>query len=266
MVVLPPGVVASPLRARPDACAAHLAAWHSATELADGAAVPYVVLPDCSGGDARATRDRRTAALSHAVVQAVTNPTFAAVAGTDGPHAVAEVLAEGAEVGALCTQALHGSADWAVRPERLGYAVARVWSNAAARAGDNPCVPAPEATSFVRADVALPHRLQARLAGGARTVASVGVRLAPGQTVTLPVQLAAPAGDAQSFEVQVEQVAGHDLILDLSSARGQGGQTLQLQVTMADEPAHDQQVVRVRAVRGTSAFSHYFLVARKEAR
>ena len=269
VVLLPEGIPASLSPEVPDACAAHVWAWHSASALRVGGrevVVPYVVLPACAATGAMGALDRKTAALSHAVVQAVTNPTGRGYAGTNADHVAHELASGDGELGSLCTQALWRSGSWSTKSAELPYAVARVWSNAESRAGRLPCAPASVADAdYVRAELELCDTVDAALDGGTRAVPTRGVALAPGAETSVRVHLTAQGRDAGAVTLEVQEVGTDELTLALERAVGRAGDVVGLRVRLAPDPEHAQHLVRVTVRRGDNAFSTYFLVRPVEA-
>jgi hypothetical protein len=116
-----------------------LPAWHWQTVPAPGPYVPvaFAVVGRCTSGGTPLL-DRMTAATSHELVEAATDPdvqTSPAYAGVDDAHAFWMKLTGGGEVGDLCDPL-----DIA-HPADVGSAIQRTWSNSAAAAGHDPCVP-----------------------------------------------------------------------------------------------------------------------------
>jgi hypothetical protein len=112
---------------------------YHASFVVNGVEVPYAVIDQCPGGfDQGATPlQQLTIVASHEIVEAVTDPYPDDVPGyaqTDDAHAVWTVATDG-EVGDMCA-----SADtYLWQPSDMTYAVQRMWSNAAAAAGHDPC-------------------------------------------------------------------------------------------------------------------------------
>jgi hypothetical protein len=117
--------------------------YHGAVGIGAGGAqaVPYVVVPECSSSAGLAAT--MEASSSHELVEASTDP-FGTVtrpgvawSDVDADHLVWEALLGGGEVTDLC-QLLYSSK---IIPFPYAHLVQRSWSNAAARAGHDPCVP-----------------------------------------------------------------------------------------------------------------------------
>jgi hypothetical protein len=99
--------------------------------------IAYALVGACSY-DGVALADRMTSTTTHELAEAATDPRFVtspAYASVDQAHAFWMELTGGGEIGDLCEGNL-------VTPPDVGYAVQRLWSNAASAAGHDPCVPA----------------------------------------------------------------------------------------------------------------------------
>ena len=121
--------------------------------------------------------DLTTYMASHEMVEAVTDPFGTAFARTDGAH-VAWAYFAGSEVGDMC--AFHPGS--AIKPADLGFTVQRSWSNAAAAAFLDPCVPGASDPFFVAAPIGESPIV---LLNG--TVVSEGFPLHVGETLTIDV-------------------------------------------------------------------------------
>ena len=97
---------------------------------------------------ARPGVDLTTFMASHEMVEASTDPFGTAYAQTDLDH-IAWAYFFGSEVGDMC--AFHAGA--AITPSDIGFAVQRTWSNAAAAAFEDPCVPGESSPLFLAAPV-----------------------------------------------------------------------------------------------------------------
>ncbi|HXU01293.1 MAG TPA: hypothetical protein VN903_09890, partial [Polyangia bacterium] len=112
----------------------------------NGVAVPYIAACACpdflgSGWD---PVDERTAALSHELIEAAADPypiSDPAYSGANQANLIWTVIT-GGELTDMCTV----QPDAYFRPSGASHMVSRSWSNAAARAGDDPCVPPPSST------------------------------------------------------------------------------------------------------------------------
>jgi len=115
--------------------------YHSTFKRGNGEAVPYIVVPHCSRFDDLVGVDALTFSLSHEMIEAATDPFSDTGYHVAGPLYYAFA---GGEAGDLCELTSNNS----VRPEDIGLLVQRTWSNRAALAGHEPCVPAAGVVTF----------------------------------------------------------------------------------------------------------------------
>jgi hypothetical protein len=116
-----------------------LEGWHWQTTPAPGPApaIVFAIVGACTYGGV-SLLDRMTATTTHELVESATDPHFVttpAYDAVDDAHAFWMELTGGGEIGDLCEEDF-------VTPGDVGYVVQRTWSNAAAAAGHDPCVPA----------------------------------------------------------------------------------------------------------------------------
>jgi hypothetical protein len=176
-----------------------------------------------------------TNASSHEFIEASTNPYFStapAYATIDAAHYVWAVATGGStEVGDMCTT-MPGSEDY--QPPDLPYAVQRIWSNAAAAASHDPCVPAAPGTYFNAAPV-LPDTITIDF-GAKGKVTTEGVRIPVGQPRTIDVALYSDEPTSGPWAVEafdVAALAGKPAALDMKLDRtaGSNGDVLHLTIT-----------------------------------
>lgn len=208
--------------------------YHGQSKSASGAAYLYAVLPRCHDGY-HTDLANVTNSTSHELIEASTDPYFAtapAYASVDPDHAVWAIATGGeTEIGDMC--ALMPGAGY-YQPPDLTYPVQRMWSNAAAAASHDPCVPAPPGPYFDAAPV-LPDMVTIDL-GSKGTLTTHGVRIPVGQSRTIEVDLYSDAPTAGPWNVEAldpaalaQQPAALDLKLDAAS--GQNGDVLHLTIT-----------------------------------
>jgi hypothetical protein len=116
--------------------------YHSELALTNGTKIVYAVIPRCTQGFAGMTGiDAVTGTASHELVEAATDPyavTAPAFSGTDDDGVGLELMLGGGEVGDMCV----GTGNSFFKPDNFPFMVQRTWSNTAASAGQDPCVPA----------------------------------------------------------------------------------------------------------------------------
>lgn len=219
---------------------------------AGGLPFPYAVIPRCATFNTLTGIDSLTAALSHELIEAATNPFARTNRGyslVDVDH-VAWALGLGGqlfveEVGDLCESESPGRAF-----QRLvgTFMVQRTWSNQAAAANQDPCVPAiPEA--YFGAAPEFDHLDDIVNDGGVpNLLLTTGARLAVGQSKTISVRLfsTAPIPD---WYVSVRQLLGTagaptTLRTALDRSTGNNGDILKLTITrIADGPTSGGTVI-----------------------
>ena len=213
------------------------------------------MLPRCAEQGSLRGFDALTAPLSHELIEAATDPlvrTNRAYAAVDADHMVWNVLPLG-EVGDLCSydpesyQRLVGS-----------FVVQRVWSNASAKAGHHPCVPAP-AVPYFKAVPILGEALTMDYRG--REVGTRGVRVPLGESRTIEVRLFAD-GPTEDWNVSASDVsAPAQLSFSWDAQRGNDGDTLHLTITrLANGPLRGSEIA-IDAQRGATTNRWYGFIA-----
>lgn len=154
------------------------AGYHSSVTLDSGMEVAYAVIARC---EPRAVPqlDALTETAAHEIAEAATNP-FPVTHPTNvlGPENAAWGLYAGWEVADLCSEP-----SVTFRPPGYEFAVARMYSNAAARRGLDPCIPH-SGRPFVAAATSLPASIALTSGGSAPAII-------------------VPAGGEASFDLEV---------------------------------------------------------------
>jgi hypothetical protein len=181
----------------------------------------YAVMPRCP-------QFTLTDAVSHELIEAATDPfvfTAPAYDGLDTQHLAWELIT-GGEVGDLC-ESLVQAYQWQVG----GLGVQRTWSNAAAAAGHDPCVPA-----LVRAYVVAVPRLvdQLKLDLGGGQVQTAGIAIPVGTSRTIPVDAYAdgPTGSwtVSAVDMAAQQHNPAELELSWDKTTAKAGDQLMLTI------------------------------------
>jgi hypothetical protein len=228
LFVLPPGLVATD---QGSACCTDFGGYHGEANVA-GTPVPYAVSCACPGylGPGWDPLDERTGAMSHEIIEAATDPfplSDPALQQADQANLVWTLVAQG-ELGDMC--AVQPDA-FIVSPDAR-FAVQRSWSNAAALAGQSPCVPAPTSVPYFNSMPVLD--LVAIGSGGYETRA---VQIPVGQTRTVAVNLFSVGPIAHDWTVQAysyEQFHGAgtpSLSFSFDRSSGRNGDVLHLAIT-----------------------------------
>lgn len=205
--------------------------YHEGGKLSDGTPFSYAVVPRCPTQGAPVV-DGLTLTASHELIEACTDPqpdTAPAFAAPDSNH-MGWLLATASEVGDLC----EFDQTAAYQPPAYPWYVQRIWSNRAAAAGTNPCVPPATPTYFYGAPL-VPDLVPLDLLGTGTPVPTAVVHIPVGSSATVPVKLVGPAS-VTSMQVQafdIAQFTGQPTTLSVSldAASGAPGATLHLTIT-----------------------------------
>lgn len=196
--------------------------YHDEALPGGGVSVPYIVVPRCSS-KGYTDEEAIGVALSHELVEAATDPftrTAPAYDNAGAEYTAWRVTYQDDEAADFCAPYITTSAE-------LGP-VARIWSNAAAKAGHHPCIPAPAEPYFV----AVPVVKDTFTYDG---VSYPGVTVPYGLKVTIDVQLSSEA-PTDDFTVEAHDVASYvyglpaQLSLALDRPTGKNGDVLRLTI------------------------------------
>jgi hypothetical protein len=229
------------------ACQAFGAYHNAMTSTPPGGAAPvqfaYAIIPRCPDQTGLDQQDELTHAASHEIIEAATDPYilpggqtyYAFGSSSDGWDYT------GGEVADRCLDLTGQSSD---NYTESGYVVQRSWSNAAAKASHDPCVPAPAPS----------QEPYFNLAPKGGDVLSMAV----GQVLT--VQLVAfsdgPTGPLTLDAFETSEYYGLTNVLDLSLDfdAAQNGQNVDLSVTLTSPPSQGTAtfVVSSNAADGTT--------------
>jgi len=245
----------------PGACTTY-AGYHSIA-IESNTRFAYAVMPRCPNGSLD-TFDFITQVASHEFAEASTDPEpgIATAYGLATDYAWS-FYGGGNEIGDMCDSVSQTILD------DTGYVVPRIWSNAAAAAGTDPCVPHPSGDVYVQAapdgleDLSISTSLSPAL-----TVMSRGLQIAVGSTQVIPIRLFSDAPTAP-LTVWTEQIAvagatpdRPDLSLALDKHSGVNGDVLQLSVTVnADTAGYGHEVFVLHTQLGSSLSTWPVVVA-----
>ncbi len=198
--------------------------------------------------------DEVTAGASHEIAEAVTDPfseTNAAYLAADYDHKVYGVVLAASEVADMCSWEMPS----ATKPTGIDFQTSRVWSNKAALAGHDPCLPAPSEPYFATVpvltdDAPVPEYVSYGANGQIVTGGTTkGVRLKVGETTTIDLVLYSDGPTSGPWTVQPQEIvsAGQQpsLTLSLDRPSGVNGEKLHLTITRnkASEPGHGNSIL-----------------------
>jgi hypothetical protein len=203
--------------------------------------------------------DLTTLMASHEMVEAATDPNGTAFSQTDDAH-VSWAYFFGSEVGDMC--AFHAGA--AIKPADLGYTVQRSWSNVAAAASLDPCVPGASDPFFVAAPVA--EKGIALPTGLGGSFASEGFNLPAGMSITIDVGFygqAAGSWTVTPFTYAMEHgTAEPYLAFSPPTLSGKSGDVVPLTIhrLAADPDGNGSDAVKLVSTLGAATNEWYFAV------
>jgi len=212
--------------------------------------IVYAILPRCSGSpDGLGDFEELTVATSHELFEAVSDPyPFSAAAFNlpDNDHLVWQDFPL-PELADMCSANVDANAQSA----ELGFTVQRMWSNKAAREGHNPCVPELAAkpayfNAIPQFTDSVPFNFSDNN-GVTKIVNTKGIKLAVGQSKTIPVKLFAD-GQAAPWTVGGVDLASRldpsgqtppELTFTVDKDTGAAGDTIQMTITRASSATSD---------------------------
>lgn len=197
-------------------------------------AVPYVVVPRCPPLAGLDDWDTLSSTTSHELVEESTDPfkidAKHAAWFTDDPDHVSWSFAPPfSEIADMCS----ADATAYVHVPDVDGAVQRVWSNAAAAAGKNPCVPAPAGQIYFNAAPVLLEDVPISFAGWSST--TKGVRVPVGETRSVELDLFSeaptPAWSLKVVDWATALGGAPELAFALDRDHGANGDKLSLALT-----------------------------------
>ena len=201
--------------------------YHSEVSTTAGSAI-YALLPRCTNSTSFDPLQYNTIATSHELLEASTDPhpfTAPAYDTVDDEDAILGLM-PGGELGDMCE-----AVKAAYQPILGTYTVQRMWSNASAAAGHDPCVPV-LSTPYVEAAA---NMSDIQLSTGGGTLTTRGVTIPVGSQMDVEVDLYSDAPTAD-WTVIAYDVASHyqmqpaELQLTLDKTTGNNGDKLKLTI------------------------------------
>jgi hypothetical protein len=226
------------------------------TTTANGAPVAYAVIPRC----ANEPTTQITFAVSHEIAESATDPLITSYKDMVDPYFLWTLNLGGSEIGDMCQNLIDPFV------QELGTGVlTRVWSNSAAAAFNNPCVPAPAGPAFF--SIAEHTQMQAvQVDGVTRNIEQIPVTA--GQSTTINVRMLSnakpsPTWSVTPMEVPLTNANGtlNATALNFSwveapsqpTASGQNGNTLHLKISANASGPIGYTTFRLVSIGPTSA-------------
>ncbi len=192
--------------AEPDPCCDSYDGYHYDT-MVGGIDVSYSIQCQCAAGfDQGLTQKQQiTIVAGHELVETVTDPKISTTLGwaqTDDDHAIWTYVTEG-ELADLCEYAI--TYPW-LTPPGMTFATQRVWSNAAAKAGHDPCVGDPT-TPYYQTVPDQPDTLSVTFDDTA--VSTKGLKLAMNTQGMLTLHVLADDASAGPFTITIDDLPSY---------------------------------------------------------
>lgn len=228
-------------------------AYHDQIRLAGTGSIVYALIPRCAGFGAETPLDVLTGSVAHELIEAATDPlirTLPAWSSADIDH-YAWSLATFGEIADMC--ALQPQTD-----QRLvgPYIVPRSWSNAAALARHDPCVPAPSDPYFAAVPVLEDSVIYDYGTGQLQTK---GVRVPLHESRTIDVQLYADAPTTDwNVKVADDKKNGKSLTFEWDHLSGHAGDVLHLTITRMTNADNGGNQVVFSSYRQSSIVNFWF--------
>lgn len=210
-------------------------AYHGDVALGGGKFAAYAVMPRCPPPfPGITTLDQLTASASHEYIEAATDPVATdkpAYGNADAQGGGWALAGGGAEIGDMCAEL----GDVFTKGSDVPYLVQRVWSNAAATASHDPCVPEGASPYFNSAPV-LPDTVQLDIGTGKKQTLNV-VNIPVGQSKTIELDLFSDGDTGGPWTVSAldfgSALMGGTPNLDFSfdNTTGQNGDKINLTIT-----------------------------------
>jgi hypothetical protein len=238
------------------ACCMAYDGYHDEMTLA-GKSVPYALVCNCPGFDGPmiGDSDQLAAVMSHEIVEAVTDPhpSFHEAFGQTDDNDWAWTILTGGEVADMCTFI----PNWYIQLDGSTAQVSRSWSNAAAAAGTDPCVPVPAGEVYFNSSPVLPDMVNLQ---GTTTK---GVMIPQGTDRTVDVQLWSDGPEIGPWQVTAYDMSSdflggaQELSFTWDKTSGSNGDTLKLtiHVVAADSQGGEVFVVESKLGPAYSAWS-----------
>jgi hypothetical protein len=234
--------------------------------------IAYAVVPRCPAAQGFTVDQNFTTSASHEVIEAATDPWPDYQPGwaqADNAHLFWDEANSGSEIGDMCEndpEAYYQFSD-------LPFMVQRFWSNAAAKAGHDPCVPALPGETFFAAVPELPTTDSFPYYGN--TVQTDAIKIPVGQSAMVTVDLYSDKPTA-GWTVQVydwltffngEPPSSALLTIDPPSASGNNGDRIPFKITVTSAGNENTNgeitdtelfVVQVQQGSGSNATQHFW--------
>jgi hypothetical protein len=231
--------------------------YHNSIQLTSGPwsglNVAYAVVPECAFDSTPA--EQLTESGSHELIEAVTDPLpltqMPAYAQTDENDIVWDILLGGGEIADMCAQ----NPNAFFVPGGMTTPVQRVWSNAAALAGHDPCQPSAAGVTYFNAVANLNASINLTYMGQAIPTEGLLIPLQKSQTVEVDLYSDGPMGEWSVSADDLSSLLGGGPYLDFSwdQTTGTNGTKLHLTITALASSPYGGQPFEIVSQSGSLA-------------
>jgi hypothetical protein len=225
----------------------------------NGMPVAYAVIPRCQSFGGLQGIDAVTGAESHELIEASTDPypmTNPAWVETDELHLYWDLAVGGGEIGDMCAQDPEAFTQFPGLP----FTVQRVWSNKAALAGHDPCVPEIPGEVYFNAAPVMNDTLNLSIEG--QQIALTGVQIPVGGSKTIDVDLFSDGPTSGPWQVEaydLNELEGMapNLALSFDDATGENGTVRHLTINVKSKGQFGVEVFFIISSQGQT--KHFWL-------
>lgn len=219
-------------------------------------AVAYAVMPRCATFGNLSGLDALTGTTAHELVEAATdpypqgmNPAYAAV---DDEHIYWETFLGGGEIGDMCAQ---DNRNFLKFPELPLYTVQRSWSNKAAKAGHDPCVPAIAGSVYF--NTAPRFTSDVPFSFGGQTAMVKGIQIAAGKTGVVELDAFSDGPTGGTWTVSAKDQAAlfgqtPQLTFAFDKTEVQNGDKVKMTITVVTASKRNHETFVVESKLGTN--------------
>jgi hypothetical protein len=227
--------------------------------------VPYAVVCHCPGFDGPDVSDidQMTVALSHEIIETATDPFVTsnpAYRQEDPAHGDCTAIT-GGEVADLCE--FNPGAN--LQPEGMSFKVQQIYSNLAANAGTDPCLPLAAQVPYFNSVAVLPDTVTLGQYG-----ASASINIAVGDTQNVDVQLFSTAPTTGPWSVQAQDVNQYfyggdpELAFSWDASSGKNRDTLHLAIhVLSADTQYGGELFLIESTLGAQTNLSYGVVGPK---
>jgi hypothetical protein len=218
-------------------------AYHDSIVLGDGTEVAYAVVPHCDSADGLTGLDVLTSSASHEITEAASDPFPIDHPSHDHTDSPSWDFTVGGELGDLCQDQDSNY----IKLDQTPYVVQRTWSNVAAAANHDPCVPAPAGVAYFNSAPVLPTTIHPY------GTEMPGILAHAGEKVTIELDLFSD-GPTPGWSLSATEwfpgSAQPALAFDFSAPTGNNGDKVQLTVTVLADNQYGFEYFYMSSTRG----------------